>query len=241
MSAADLLKITAAPRMSIGPANGIIVDGWIFPKPPAEVFSKGQEQRVPLLIGNNSRERTPQTSPEELSKAVDAMYGPFASRAFALYTSSTSLAPDPLYGSSGAQWVVDTMYRCPVVVELNWHAAAGNPGYEYQFDRPAPGREALGATHGAEVAYVFGNMGANYAASDREISDAMQQYWTNFAKTGDPNGTSLNGTSLPKWPKYDTAARGYIEFTGNGPVAQEGLRRPFCDLYVENAKRLMQR
>jgi len=238
MPAADLLKITAAPRMSIGPANGIIVDGWIFPKPPAEVFAKGQEQRVPLLIGNNSRERTPQTTSEELSKAVDAMYGPFASRAFAMYTQS---APDPLYGSAGAQWVVDTMYRCPVVVELNWHAAAGNPGYEYQFDRPAPGREALGATHGAEVAYVFGNMGSNYAASDREISNAMQQYWTNFAKTGDPNGTSLNGTSLPKWPKYDASARGYIEFTDNGPVAREGLRRAYCELYVENIKRFMQR
>jgi len=231
--AADLLKTTAAPRMSIGPANGIIVDGWIFPKPPAEVFARGEQQRIPLLIGNNSRERTPQVTTEELTKAVNAMYGPFASRAFALYTSS---APDPLYGSSAAQWVVDTMYRCPVVVQLNWHAAAGNSGYEYQFDRAAPGREAAGATHGAEVSYVFGNLGANYAASDREISAAMQQYWTNFAKNGDPNGAGL-----PPWPKFDTAARGFMEFTDNGPVAREGLRRAFCDLYVENIKRLMPR
>jgi para-nitrobenzyl esterase len=234
MPAADLLKTTAAPRMSIGPANGIIVDGWVFPKPPAEVFAKGQEQRVALLIGNNSRERTPpQVTNEELSKAVDAMYGPFASRAFAMYTQS---APDPLYGAAPAQWVVDTMYRCPVMVQLNWHAEAGNAGYEYQFDRAAPGREAAGATHGAEVSYVFGNLNANYAGPDRDISAAMQQYWTNFAKTGDPNGAGL-----PKWPKYDAAARGYIEFTDSGPVAREGLRRPFCDIYVENAKRLMPR
>jgi para-nitrobenzyl esterase len=235
MSAADLLKVTVAPRMSIGPANGIIVDGWIVPKPPAEAFARGEQQRVPLLIGNNSRERTPQVTREELSKAVNAMYGPFASRAFALYTSS---APDPLYGNSGAQWVVDTMYRCPVVVQLNWHAAAGGTGYEYQFDRAAPGREAVGATHGAEVSYVFGNLfnngGTNYAETDRQISAAMQRYWTNFAKSGDPNGGDL-----PKWPKYDATARGYIEFTDGGPVAREGLRRAYCDLYVENAKRLM--
>ncbi|MCU1335221.1 MAG: Carboxylesterase, type [Bryobacterales bacterium] len=233
LPAADLLKATAAPRMSIGPANGVIVDGWIFPKPPAQVFATGQEFRVPLLIGNNSRERTPQVTPEELSNAVNAMYGPFASRALALYRAS---APDPLYGSSEAQWVVDTMYRCPVVVQLVWHAAAGNAGYEYQFDRAAPGREAAGATHGAEVAYVFGNLGANYLAPDREISSAMQQYWTNFAKSGDPNGTGL-----AKWPKFDAAARGFIEFTDSGPVAREGLRRPFCDLYVDNIKRLMPR
>jgi len=233
MPAAELLKITAAPRMSIGPANGIIIDGWILPRAPAEAFARGEQQRVPLLIGNNSRERTPQTTNEELSKAVDAMYGPFASRAFAMYTQS---APDALYGNAGAQWVVDTMYRCPVVVQLNWHAGAGNPGYEYQFDRAAPGREAAGATHGAEVAYVFGNLNTNYAAPDREISAAIQQYWTNFAKAGDPNGSGL-----PKWPKYDAAARGFIEFTDHGPVAREGLRRPYCDLYVENARRLMPR
>ncbi len=233
LPAADLLKAVAAPRMSIGPANGIIVDGWIFPKPPAEVFAKGQEQRVPLLIGNNARERTPQTTTEELSQAVDAMYGPFASSAFALYKAS---APDPLYGSAAAQWVVDTMYRCPVVVQLAWHAAAGNPAYEYQFDRAVPGREAAGATHGAEVSYVFGNLGGNYGTADRELSAVMQQYWTNFARTGDPNGTGLT-----MWPKFDTSARGFIEFTGSGPVAHEGLRRPFCDLYLDNMKRLMRR
>ena len=234
-SAGDLLKAVSGPRASIGPANGVIVDGWIFPKPPAEVFAKGQEQRVPLLIGNNSRERTPpMVTAEDLTAAVQAMYGPLAPRALSMY--SMTAAPDPLYGAAPAQWVVDTMYRCPVVVQLNWHAAAGNSGYEYQFDRAAPGREAGGATHGAEVSYVFGNLNANAAAPDREISAAMQQYWTNFAKTGDPNGAGL-----PKWPKFDAAARGFIEFTDNGPVAHEGLRRPFCELYVENMKRLIAR
>jgi para-nitrobenzyl esterase len=231
MPAADLLKITAAPRMSIGPANGIIVDGWVLPQAPAQVFARGQQQRAALLIGNNSRERTPQATAQELAQAMTAMYGPFASRASGMYPAG---ATDPLYGNAGAQWVVDTMYRCPVVVQLNWHAAAGNTGYEYQFDRAAPGREAAGATHGAEVGYVFGTLGANYAQADRDLADAIQQYWTNFAKSGDPNGAGL-----PKWPRYDAKARGFIEFTDSGPVAREGLRRPFCDLYVENAGRLM--
>jgi len=239
LSTADLLKPVGVARMSIGPANGIVVDGWVFPKPPAQVFAEGQEHRLPLLVGNNSRERTPpQMSPDDLTKAVNAMYGPLAQRAFPLYNLASAEAPkpDPLYGGQAAQWVVDTMYRCPVVAELVWHAAAGNTAYEYQFDRAAPGREANGATHGAEVGYVFGTLGANYAAADRDISAAMQEYWTNFAKTGNPNGGNL-----AKWPKFDPAARSYIEFTDNGPVANEGLRRPFCDLYVDNMKRLQSR
>ena len=44
---------------------------------------------------------------------------------------------------------------------------------------------------------------------------------------------------FPHWPKFDATARGYLEFTDEGPVAREGLRRPFCDLYLENVKRLM--
>jgi para-nitrobenzyl esterase len=160
---------------------------------------------------------------------MEAMYGPLASKAMALYG-----PPDPLYGPSDAQWVVDTMYRCPVVAQLMWHVAPGNTAYEYQFDRAAPGRESLGAVHGAEVPYVFGSLSAAYSSADRETSSAIEQYWTNFAKTGNPNGASL-----PEWPRFDRSARGYMEFTDRGPQAHEGLRRGYCDLYIENLKRLM--
>jgi para-nitrobenzyl esterase len=221
MSTADLLTAVAKPQMSVGPANGIVVDGWVLPNPPAQVFAAGQELRIPLLIGNNSRERTPPSMPPgELNGAIEAMYG--------------NLAPNALelYGDRATDWVVDTMYRCPVVAQLIWHAANA-PSFEYEFDHAAPGREALGAVHGTEVAYVFGALNAKYADVDRQISDTMQQYWTNFAKTGDPNGASLR-----PWPKFDSVARGYIAFSGAGPLAGEGLRRKFCDLYVENVKRL---
>jgi para-nitrobenzyl esterase len=224
---AELLKPVTAPQMSIGPANGIVVDGYVLPKPPAEVFVTGKQLKVPLLIGNNSRERTPpNVTPADVAAAASAMYGPLADRATKLYAADGA---DPLYGGQAAQWVVDTMYRCPVVAQLNWHVAAGNAGYEYQFDRAAPGREALGATHGAEVPYVFGVLGPAYKDADRAASAAIEEYWTNFAKTGAPG--------LP-WPKFDTSARGYMEFTDGGPVPREALRRPYCDLYVDNVKRL---
>jgi para-nitrobenzyl esterase len=253
LPAAEILKPAGAPRMSIGPANGVVVDGWIFPRAPAQVFATGREHRVPLLIGNNARERSPQTTVEDVTRAIEAMYGPLASRAFALYglRGADAPEPDPLYGGAAAQWVVDTMYRCPVVAQLYWHAVAGNTAYEYQFDRAAPGREAVGAVHGIEVPYVFGTVSSEdgaskYTAVDREISAAMQRYWTNFARTGSPDGVPNSSApdaaaGFPHWPKFDATARGYLEFTDEGPVAREGLRRPFCDLYVENVKRLMAR
>jgi len=44
---------------------------------------------------------------------------------------------------------------------------------------------------------------------------------------------------LVKWPKFDQAARAYIDFTDAGPVAKEGLRRQVCELHMENTKRQM--
>jgi para-nitrobenzyl esterase len=213
-----------------------VVDGWVLPKAPAEVFAAGAQQGVPLLIGNNARERTPQVSTAELRAPIQAMYGPLADRAFGLYGLAGEVAPDPLYGGPPAQWVVDTLYRCPVVAQLLWHVGAGHAGYEYQFDLTAPGREEGGSVHGAEVGFVWGTLGGNYSAAARETSVAMERYWTNFAKTGDPNGAGVGA-----WPRFDATARGYMEFTAAGPVAREGLRRPYCDLYVENVERLRTR
>jgi para-nitrobenzyl esterase len=159
---------------------------------------------------------------------------------------SAAIATDPLYGTPADQWNIDTSYRCATVAQLLWHSAAGNPAFQYEFARVPPGREARGSIHGLELSYVFGTLDrgvrvfspppARPNAVDAQISEVMQQYWTNFAKTGNPNGGQL-----PAWPKFVAPSRAYIQFTDAGPIAKEGLRRPFCDLFIENVKRLMTR
>jgi carboxylesterase type B len=80
------------------------------------------------------------------------------------------------------------------VTGLIWHSRAGNTAYQFQFSRVPPEREAVGAAHGSELAYVFGTLAiagrsANapkYVSADETVSDQMQQYWTNFAKNGQP-------------------------------------------------------
>jgi para-nitrobenzyl esterase len=244
VSAADILRAEPDPfgaSSTTVPNLGITVDGYVMPQMPADVFAKGKEHHVALLHGSNSRDRFPAVPPpKDLKKAVEEAYGPIARRANELYVGGV----DPVYGAPANQWVGDISFRCPAVEQLVWHAAAGNPAYQYEFARVSPGREAYGAIHAAELPYVFGNLDrplvipglppqvANVV--DTQVSAAMQQYWTNFAKTGDPNGGQL-----PVWPKFDTSSRAYIQFLEAGPVAKEGLRRPYCDLFMENVDRLM--
>jgi para-nitrobenzyl esterase len=247
VSADDVLKaepkyVGTASISTTFPYLGVAMDGHVVPKNPADVFDTGRQHRVALLLGHNARDRFPgTTSPTDLKKAIDEAYGPIAGRAQSLYLGAT----DPLYGTPADQWNTDTSYRCSTVAQLLWHSAAGNPAFEYEFARVPPGREALGATHGLELSYVFGTLdrgirvffgpSARPTAVDAQVSQVMQEYWTNFAKTGNPNGGQL-----PAWPKFEVSSRAYIQFTDAGPIAKEDLRRPFCDLFIENVKRLGQ-
>lgn len=73
------------------------------------------------------------------------------------------------------------------------------PCYVYLFARERPD-DPQGASHTAEVAYQFGNLAGSfrsYTADDYKLSELMVSYWTNFAKTGNPNGAGL-----PCWQPY---------------------------------------
>ena len=215
------------------------IDGYALPRSPAEIFGAGQQHPIPLLIGTNARERSPGLVqlPDDLSATLRSAYGPLAERAIALYRNS-----DALYGTPAEQWASDTSWRCDAVLQASWHAKAGHPTYHYEFSRSAPGRKAVGAMHTAEMWYVFGTLGLGrapagplpqYDTMDHAISEAVQDYWTNFAKTGDPNGGSL-----PRWRRFEEPDRAYIDFSDAGPIMREALRKRFCDLHIENSQRL---
>ncbi len=222
-----------------GPGLGINVDGWVLTEPATKIYAEGREQKVALLIGNNSQEMQPRGAPRDIREMISERYGPLADRALAAYgvNGGNEPQPDPESGTVMLQFTTDNSFRCGTVQELTWHTAAGNPGYEYQFSRTVHGKEALGAPHASEIPFIFGTLSVwqnmrKYNDSDEQYAPQMQEYWTNFAKTGDPNGGQL-----VKWPKFDATARAYMDFTDAGPVAKEGLRRQVCDLFMENQKR----
>lgn len=244
----DILKADPdymAPTNDHGPIpTWGVVDGYVFRESPIRIFLQGKEHRVALLHGSNSHDSDVFGLPQDLNAAIDESYGRLGQQARKLYVG----APDPVYGAPGNQWLTDVGFRCSAVAQLLWHSSAGNPSYHYEFARVLPGLESAGAFHSQEIAYVFGTLERGIAfpppagkllptnAVDKQISEAMQQYWTNFAKTGDPNGPGL-----PVWPQFAPSSRPYIQFTDAGPIAKEDLRRAYCDLFIENVKRFMGR
>jgi para-nitrobenzyl esterase len=95
-----------------------------------------------------------------------------------------------------------------------------------------PGFDKSQNAHHQEVQYLFGLGPGKFEASDYALSDAMQEYWTNFAKTGDPNGAE----KLPTWPQFDPASERFMELTDAGPIVRKDLRGKFCERWIEAEK-----
>ncbi len=90
------------------------------------------------------------------------------------------------------------------------------PIYTYFFERNLPGDDN-GAWHAGEIWYVHGTMSRcwrPWSGYDYELSDIMCDYWTSFAKCGNPNTEGL-----PAWPAYTEDNPMTMDFTDDGVQA----------------------
>jgi para-nitrobenzyl esterase len=225
------------------PVLGPIIDGYVLPNSPVEIFAAGEEAPIPVLVGTTTREFGMQGSPDEIRKMIREVMGSLAEKTFDAYglANGGSGYTDPLFGPAGDQWFADLIFRCPITTEAIWHNGSHRAVYEYQFGRAIPGQEAQGSVHSADLPYVFGfypksgNIAGAFSETDFKLADLIETYFTNFAKTGNPNGSGV-----PEWPEFDHAQR-YIFFKQDGQATVEsgGLRRKQCDLYREALRERM--
>ncbi len=224
--------LNASPNWT--PGRFPVVDGYVLPASPAIEFAHGRQHAVAMIIGSAARDYPLAWLGAPDIPALSQAYGPLSERAITLYGAARpeSWTSDPSLGSPAEQWSTDRTFRCGAVQYAIWHAQAGHPVYQYQFSRLVTSDRG----HGVDTRYLFGALDPGAGDVDRTVSEGMQTYWTNFAKHGDPN----RGT-LVSWPRFDASRRAFLEFTDRGPVVGEGLRRAYCDLHIENVKRLMSR
>lgn len=245
--AGKLLDATKSNRGDFRPN----VDGYYFPKSVPEIYAAGEQAHIPLLAGWNSDERPFEVlmanakrklTVEEFETQARDRFHDQADAFLKVYTANSdagalaaarALAGDLFIAYGTWKWI-------------NLHAqTGGHPVYQYVFDRvrpPLPGHGtpgmepgSYGAVHASEIEYVFGVLDSNksfaWQPEDHKVSDLIRSYWTNFAKTGDPNGAGL-----PKWPAYQAEGNEVMHLDVDAEAQPETNRGRYLFLDAQPAR-----
>ncbi|XP_022100335.1 cholinesterase 2-like [Acanthaster planci] len=139
----------------------------------------------------------------------------------------------------------DEAFVCPTDAVAKAFASANSNTYLYQMTHvssfhllPLPFNDIV--PHGDDLAYVFGSafmqgLDRPVSLTEEEIgmSADMMRYWTNFAKTGNPNMESKRGVarvSSKTWHKFNAQTLYYKDLSPS-MVDRQRLRQDECYLW----------
>ncbi len=255
MPAEQLLDAVSKPG---APFPSPTVDGYLFPKPPAEIYAAGEQAHVPLLVGSNSEELgyyvilgREQPTVENYRKALTRLYNDNADEVFKLYPATTEtevmdaaqdLASDRFISYSTWKWL-DLATK-----------TGGKPTYYYLYSRPRPAMRAemgnataglaggvvkgsqaanqaprpRGAVHSAEIEYAMGNLDSNEVYAWTPDDYKVSNIMQEYFANFIKTGDP-NGPGLPKWPTFDTGQRMTIDVNTRAEPDKVRARYQFMD------------
>ena len=178
------------------------VDGVILEDIPLELLKKGYQHDIPYIVGSTDGEARSMRNrffetPESIEKKLKKSYGKYSEE----YRKSVAyLTQKEAYEFQLNHGFTEDLYTyCLTWCELQ-RKDRTKPTYLYRFKRKLPGDDN-GAFHACEHWYVFQNLHhcwRPFEGCDYELAEKIATYWSNFVKTGDPNGKEL-----PEWIPYD--------------------------------------
>lgn len=225
-------KVLAAAQHQRG-LSWPVTDGWVIPDDQFRLYQTGRYNDVPVLIGYNSDEGAsfqPPTSQQAYLQSVRERYGQFADKLLAAYPGGET----PAAKKTARDLTRDTTFGWHTWTWARLQTQTGKkPAYLYYFDvhpsyPPDSPHAGFGTPHSEELPYVFRQLREHNrpapTPADEAMSDMMRTYWTNFAKTGDPNGAGL-----PNWPSFSRTTPQMLHITSDrterGPIVNEaGLK-----------------
>ncbi|MBQ1583481.1 MAG: carboxylesterase family protein [Prevotella sp.] len=191
------------------------VDGYVICDDQYRLYERGEYNDVPVIVMTNSDEGALFTPPtvkaEDYQKNASRMFGDMTEEALKVYPANTD---EEAWHANGDSFR-DLGFAWPSYAWVKLQSQTGkSPAYAAYLDQPSkmsfsqnPLRR--GVAHADDIMYLNGmflNQPDKFPA-EAAVSEMMQQYWVNFAKTGNPNGKGL-----PYWPSFDEAQPTTMQF-----------------------------
>jgi len=213
---------------------GVVIDGYVLPASPAEIFAQGRQNDVPTITGCNMHEGgatpRPNITAEAFRKQAQQRFQQMAEEFLKLYPAETDEQARISQNESSWDQARVSMY----LWALHRAMTTKTKAYTYFWDHTLPGPDAgtYGAFHTSEVPYVMNTLYMSdrpFTAEDHRIADMMSDYWANFIRTGNPNGKGLAA-----WPAVDEKPGATMELgdkTAVIPVAGDKAKFSFFERY----------
>ena len=217
------------------------VDGYVICDDQYRLYERGEYNDVPVIVMTNSDEGalfTPgNIKAENYQKSARGIFGNMADEALKVYPGNTD--DEAFHGNGDA--FRDLGFAWPSYAWVSLQAKTGkSPAYAAYLAQPSkmsfsqdPRRR--GVAHADDIMYLNGmflNQPDQFPA-ESAVAEIIQQYWVNFAKTGNPNGKGL-----PYWPSFDDAKPSTMQFANGASLIMRPNREQvdFIDRFMKTKR-----
>ena len=214
------------------------VDGVFSTYPSGEWYLHEDRVLCPVMLGQTSTEFTaaPMARTDaEFEAMARENFGEDAEKLLSFFTRP---ATEESLRKEGTQHAIGFAIRA--AARMNEKKSVRQPLFAYNFDAEIPGWDNPGTFHSVDLWFFFETLAKcwrPFTGKHYDLARQMCDYWVNFIRHGDPNGTDSQGKILPLWPTLKSADPAWMVFADSAnpqPWPVEKLEGFLLDHYLKD-------
>ena len=228
-SVADMRKIPAEKLVRTKFRNdSVTIDGYALREYPNETYRRGENNEQALLNGFNFDDGAFvvmmgfKVNIKNYSNMIAQFFGKYTEDVLKILPAKNDREAEQNWKQIASVYLFANSHH-------DWSTFVSEQGKDVYLYRFSKSNGGIGSNHTGEIMYAYGNVPESkyYDEKDHALETLMVSYWTNFAKTGNPNGLSTDRKKLPEWKRFNDAPDSFMNLD-----AESGMQKdPNAELY----------